>query len=91
VIKTATCKDINKRYNSCSEFIKELFDLTKNNNDWWTEYEILYSSNKKKSYRILFVRGKYVLENSKNTILWTKNNKHNGSLISIINLVNNEK
>ena len=91
VIKTATCKDINKRYNGCSEFIKGLFDLTKNNNDWWIEDQVLYSSNKKKSYRILLVKGNYILENSKNTILWTKNNKHNGSLISIINLVNIEK
>ncbi|WP_456312474.1 protein kinase domain-containing protein [Pseudomonas shirazensis] len=88
VIKTATNRDINKRYDSCSEFLKDLYNLTKNKNNWWTENNNLYSNNGKKFFRIKFEKNKYILENSKNDIIWTKNNKHNGDLESIINLVN---
>ena len=91
VIKTATNKNIDKRYNTCSEFIKELFDLTKKNNDWWIEHQNIYSKNNRKHYKVKFEKGKFILENSVNDIIWMKNNKHDGSLNSIITLINSEK
>ena len=88
VIKIATNKDLNKRYLTCSEFIKGLFDLKKQNKDWWIDNDDIYAiKENKKFYRISKDKKGYNLQVSKNQINWTKDNKHIGTLESIISRV----
>lgn len=92
IIKTATHKDLNKRYSSCSEFIKDLYDIKKKNKDWWIDSgEIFASKGIKKYYKIGIDKKGYLLQVSKNQINWTKDNKHDGSLQSIIDRIHKEK
>lgn len=91
VIKTATNKDLDKRYSTCSEFIKGLFDLKKQNKDWYTDNDDIYSNKEnKKYYRISKDKKGNHLQVSKNQINWTNDNKHNGTLESIVSRIHND-
>lgn len=88
VIKTATNKDLDKRYSTCSEFIKELFDLKKQNKNWWMDDSKIYAKkDNKKLYKIAKDKKGYTLQVSKNELLWTNDNKHNCTLESIISRI----
>lgn len=91
VIKIATNKDLDKRYSTCSEFIKGLFDLKKQNKDWWIDNNDIYANKEnKKYYKLSEDRKGYCLQVSKNQINWTKDNKHNGTLESIISRIHKD-
>ncbi|SHG32267.1 protein kinase family protein [Flavobacterium defluvii] len=91
VIKTATNKDLNKRYFTCSEFIKDLFDLKKQNKDWRIDNQEIYANKEnKKYYRISEDKKGYCLQVSKNQVNWTKDNKHDGTLESIISRIHKD-
>lgn len=91
IIKTATNIDLDKRYLTCSEFIKGLFDLKKQNKDWWINNEDFYAlKDNKKYYKTTKEKKGFILQVSKNQVNWTKDNKHNGTLESIINRIQKE-
>jgi serine/threonine protein kinase len=91
VIKTAVNKDLDKRYATCSEFIKGLYDIKKQNKDWFVDNNEIYSSKEnKKYYRISNDKKGNHLQVSRNQINWTNDNKHNGTLESIISRIHND-
>jgi len=85
IIRTATHIDRAKRYQSCAEFLKALFDYQKDAKDWWQVDDIIYAKeNKAREYRIYKEKDGYILESRKNGNAWRKNNKHTGKLKDII-------
>ena len=88
IITTATKTDLNKRFASCAEFLKAIYDYLKRAVDWWSEDDIIYAKKKSLLYRIYKARKGYVLETSRDKINWRKDNKHNGTLKSIIDKIN---
>ncbi len=91
VIKTAVNKDLDKRYATCSEFIKGLYDLKKQNKDWFVDNNEIYSNKEnKKFYKISKDKKGFHLQVSRNQINWTNDNKHIGTLESIISRIHND-
>jgi len=88
IIKTATNVNINKRYANCAEFLKAIYDYLKNAVDWWSESNIIYAKKKSSFYWVYKSKKRYVLETSKDKVNWRKDNKHNGTLKSIIDRIN---
>lgn len=85
IINTATNKDLSKRYNSCSEFLKALYDYSKKAKDWYLEHDVYHATEKNGTkYRVSKFKTEYILEISKKSGIWRKNNKHNGRLKDII-------
>jgi len=85
IIRTATHNTINKRYQSCSEFLKALFDYIKNSKDWRLEDEAIYAVDKQQTeYKIFKEKSSYVLETKKKNGDWRRDNKHSGKLKEII-------
>jgi len=86
IINTATNNDLTKRYRSCAEFLKALFDYSKKAKDWKMEDEIIFASDKSQNeYKIYQGRKGYILETKKKDGNWRKDNGHSGILPEIIN------
>lgn len=91
VIKTATNKDLDKRYSTCSEFIKAIFDLKKQNKNWWIDNDKIYATKEnKKFYKISKDKKGNNLQVSRNQVNWTNDNKHIGTMESIIIRIHND-
>ncbi len=85
IIRTATHVDKDKRYQTCAEFLKALFDYQKSAKDWWAYDGIIYAKNKsKQEFKIYKDKKGYILEKRKKGNSWRKDNKHNGKLKDII-------
>ncbi len=89
IIRTATNSDLSKRFANCAEFLKAIYDYLKGAVDWWREDGIIYAKKKSLFYRIYKSKKGYVLETSRNNLNWRKDNKHNGTLKSINEKINN--
>ncbi len=88
VIKTATNKDLSKRYSTVSEFIKDLYDIKKQNKNWWkVDSEINASKENKKYYRIGKDKNGKTLQVSSDQTKWTNRFQHDGTLKSIISII----
>lgn len=86
IINTATNNDLSKRYRSCAEFLKALFDYSKKAKDWKMEDDIIFAADKNKNeYKIYQSKKGYVLETKKKNGNWRKDNSHSGNLPEIIN------
>lgn len=84
IINTATNNDIEKRYKTCAEFLKALFDYSKQAKDWRFEDDIIYAVDKNIEYKVYNGKKGFVLECKKTNGVWRKDNKHNGNLADII-------
>lgn len=88
IINKATNKDLTKRYRSCTEFLKALFDYSKNAKDWKTEDEIIWVTDKNQNqYKIYQGKKGYLLETKKKGGNWRKDNNHSGKLHEIIQYI----
>lgn len=88
IINTATNNDLIKRYKSCAEFLKALFDYSKIAKDWRTEDNVIFAIDKNKTeYKIYDSKKGYILETKKNDGNWRKDNRHNGKIDEIISLL----
>jgi serine/threonine protein kinase len=88
IIRTATHVDKSKRYETCAEFLKDLFDYQKSAKDWWIDDSVFYANGKgKQEFRIYRDKKGYILENRKNGNSWRKDNKHSGKLKDIIDKI----
>lgn len=86
IINTATNNDLPKRYKTCAEFLKALFDYSKNAKDWKMEDEIIFAIDKNQNeYKIYQSKKGYLLETKKKNGNWRKDNSHCGKLQEIIN------
>lgn len=89
IIKTATHRDLDKRFCSCAEFLKALFDYSKNVKDWWFVDDIYYVVDKKNTTNKIYKCKKgYTVEIKKGNGNWRKDNNHNGKLKDIIATLN---
>ncbi|NVK63438.1 MAG: protein kinase [Flavobacteriales bacterium] len=88
IIRTATRQDPNRRYQSCADFIKALFDYQKVVKDWWVDNNIVHGKCLKRGclYRIVSKGGKLIAETSKNGTIWRK--KFEGDIHSLIKQIN---
>ena len=85
IINIATNIDLSKRYRSCAEFLKALFDYSKNAKDWKIEDEIIFASDKAHNeFKIYKGKKEFVLEIKKKNGNWRKDNSHSGKLADII-------
>lgn len=93
IITKATNKDYNKRYSTCSEFLKDIFDYQKNSKNWWTDGIAIYATNKKKSkhYLIEELKGNFLLKISTDGINWRNKNLPKKDKSSVIDFVANDK
>lgn len=93
IIKRATHIDLSKRYQTCADFIKAIFDYESSFIDWWDEGEILYAFNNKKKiyYRIVKSGNERIVEESKDCKMWRKKNSNSKTqvLIDYIESMNN--
>lgn len=88
IIKTATNIDHNKRYQTCAEFLKALFDYQKQCKDWWVQTDIVhaYCKKSKQNYRVVQRGKEFVVEASKDKLNWRKK-KGDNKLKSIIDYI----
>lgn len=85
IINAATNNDLTKRYRSCAEFLKALFDYSKKAKDWRIEDEIIFAVDKSQNeYKIYQSKKGFILETKKNGGNWRKDNSHSGKLPDII-------
>ena len=85
IINTATNNDLSKRYKSCAEFLKALFDYSKQSKDWRAEDDVIFAIDKNKTeYKIYDSKRGFVLETKKIGGNWRKDNNHSGELENII-------
>lgn len=88
IISKATNIDYKQRYQSCSEFLKALYDYSKTAIDWTNENDIYCAvSPDSKEYKISIKKTEYVLEERKKGGIWRKNNRHDGTLRNILDLI----
>lgn len=90
IIKTATNPDINKRFSTCADFLKALFDYQKNSKDWWVDNDVIHATNKKtkRNYRIVKRNKELVTEWSNATTAWRKDFSDNKLQKHIDNIEN---
>ena len=85
IIKTATQIDLSKRFSNCAEFLKALFDYSKNAKNWWFEDDIIYVIDKKQTISKIYKSKKgYEIESKKHKGNWRKDNNHKGTLKDIM-------
>ncbi|NCP91176.1 MAG: protein kinase [Flavobacteriales bacterium] len=74
IIRTATNPDIGKRYTTCADFLKALFDYQKTSKDWWTDIDTIHAYNKKskREYRIIKRKKELVTEWRNDKTDWRK-------------------
>lgn len=85
ILNAATNNDLTKRYRSCAEFLKALFDYSKKAKDWKMEDEIIFAVDKSlNEYKIYKSKNGYILETKKKNGNWRKDNSHSGKLSDII-------
>jgi serine/threonine protein kinase len=74
IIKTATNPDFQKRYKTCADFLKALFDYQKNSKDWWIDNDIIHAYNKKtkRENRIVKRKNELVTEWKNEKTDWRK-------------------
>lgn len=74
IIRTATHTDYTKRYQTCAEFLKALFEYQKDCKDWWKEGDTIHAfcKKKKRTYRIVARKNETVVETSQDKITWRK-------------------
>ncbi len=85
IIRIATNADKDKRYQTCAEFLKALFDYQKSAKDWWIDDDVIFANGKgKQTFKIYKDKKGYVLEVRKNGNAWRRDNKHTGRLKDII-------
>lgn len=89
IVRKATHTDRTKRYRTCAEFLKALFDFQKNATTWWCAGNVIYSMNKAGvEHRVSQKPNEIILEKRMNGGIWRKNNMHNGNMKSIFELLN---
>lgn len=90
VIRTATHIDHTRRYNNVAEFLTEVNKLARDFPDYeYTDEGIFVTHQKGASYWIKQTGShSYVLDKLMTNGKWRRNNKHDGSLGSILQLVN---
>ncbi|MDD5361081.1 MAG: serine/threonine-protein kinase [Ignavibacteria bacterium] len=90
IIKKATNVEITKRYQSCTEFLKAIYDYMKCYKKWWEISGIYYAydKNKNKYYEVKKSENEYILSQSSDSLKWRKKNVGSNSLSDIINIVN---
>lgn len=74
IVKTATNPDFQKRYSTCADFLKALFDYQKSSKDWWIDNNIIHAYNKKtkRLYRIIKRNKELVTEWKSDKTDWRK-------------------
>lgn len=90
IIKTATNPDFQKRYSTCADFLKALFDYQKNSKDWWIDNDIIHAYNKKtkREYRIVKRKKELVTEWKNEKTDWRKDFSDNKLQKHIDNIEN---
>ncbi|WP_170170449.1 protein kinase domain-containing protein [Hymenobacter perfusus] len=89
IVKKATHIDYKKRYATCVEFQKALFDYGKDAIDWVNNSGIVHAKRKDGTeFKISPDGTSFKLETLKGTSPWRRNNQHDGKLKSIIALIN---
>jgi hypothetical protein len=85
IINAATNNDLTRRYRSCAEFLKALFDYSKKAKDWKMEDDIIFAVDKNQNeFKIYQSKKGYILETKKKGGNWRKDNNHSGNLPDII-------
>lgn len=79
IIKTATHIDTTKRYSTCADFLKALFDYQKTSKDWWFDNGVIHAYNKKtkREYRIIKRKKELVTECKNGKVDWRKDFSNN--------------
>ncbi len=90
VIRTATHMDHTKRYNNVAEFLTDVNKLERDFPDYSSDDKGIFVTHQKGSSYFITQNGhqSYVLDKMMRTGKWRRNNKHDGSLGSILQLVN---
>ena len=93
ILNKATHPVYTKRYSTCSEFLKDIFDYTKNSKNWWLDNDIYFACNKTKTkyYKIEKLNKDYSLQTSRNLSNWRTKNLNTNKLIEIISHVSADK
>jgi serine/threonine protein kinase len=88
IIRTATRVDYNRRYQSCADFLKALYDQQKGTKSWWRDNGVLHSKCLKRNYfyRIVKRKTEFVAEMSKDNQNWRK--KFSGTESELIAKIN---
>jgi serine/threonine protein kinase len=85
IINKATHTDYKKRYRTCSEFLKALYDYLKTTKNWWQDNNEYFATNGDTTYKISPTKEKYGLSIKKKT--WRRDKSQLGELKSIVEYV----